>query len=412
MSRVNLKKGSVGPNSLGGYEKNAALVGYFGSYTGEAGALEEGVPLLLYNAVEAEGYGMKTNKLLYHHVSEFFRMAGKGATLRILSLLNTPQQPFVSLIADQSVKQMIIDADGDIFNIGFSYIPTTPAVYIDGLHDEMLPAIKASQAFADWTRETNRPVHTALECAMYNGTSSTSLDLRSIKETGASVHCPQVSVMIGQDFNFAETLTGNEKKYAGIGALLGCMACQPVSYNVGEVQTMSLTNAAREAWLNAGLSNHKTVKEQEAQLEGLNAKGYIFGEYYSGEVVLNDDHVCCPIIVDAEGNMNEHTIALSRTNAKVFRELHTVYLRKIKSSVPVDKTTGLMGTGMIKYFEGFGNGVFGRMEMKQELSGGKTEVDEKSNLLFGEKSLKVFYNWVPMGGIGRIDGTVNIKRSI
>ena len=276
----------------------------------------------------------------------------------------------------------------------------------------MLPAIKAAQGLADWTRETNRPVHVALECAMYNGTSSSVLNLRDIKETGASVLCPQVSVMIGQDFNFAEKLTDNQQKYAAVGTLLGCMACQPVSFNVGEVQSMSLTNAAREAWLNAGLSNHQRVKDQEAQLEGLNAKGYIFGEYYSGQVVLSDDHVCTPVIVDAEGNMNESTIALSRTNAKVFREIYTVYLSTIKSTVPVDPKTGLMGTGMIKYFEGFGNGVFGRMATKQELSGGETIIDPQSNLLFGEKSLKVFYNWVPMGGIGRIDGTVNIKRSI
>lgn len=410
MSRVNLKKGKVGPNSLGGYEKCSAIVGHFGTVTGSAGTLEEGTPLLLNNINEAEGYGLKNNPLLYHHVSEYFRMGGRGATLRILSVAGAAT--FADMIASDDVKQLIVDADGVIFNLGFAYIPSEEPSYVDGLHSEMLPAIKAAQVFADWARETNRPLHTVLECAMLNGTSSSVLNLRDIKDNGVLVECPQVSLVVGQDWDFAEKLTGNEQKYAAVGAVLGCMAAQPVSFNIGEVETMGLTNATRNVWISAGLSNHETVKSLEAQLDGFNTKGYIFGEYYSGIVVLNDDHVCTPEIVDDEGNMNEHSIALSRTNAKVFREIYRVYLPKVKSTVPVDAATGKLGTGMIKYFEGFGDRVLGNMEMRQEISGGKTTVDPESDLLSGDKALKVFYNWVPMGTIGRIEGTINIKRSI
>jgi hypothetical protein len=276
----------------------------------------------------------------------------------------------------------------------------------------MVPAIKAAQVLADWCRDTNRPLHIGLECAMYNGVAASTLNLRNLKEDTTQIECPQVSVMIGQDWKFAETLTGNEQKYAAIGTLLGCMAAQPVSYNVGEVETMSLTNATRNLWVTAGLSSHVKVRDIESDLTTLNDKGYIFGEYYSGEVVLNDDHVCTPVIVDDEGNMNEHSIALSRTNAKVFREIYRVYLPKIKSTVPVNATTGLLSPGMIKYYEGIGNRVFENMAVLQELSGGKTVVDPQSNLLYGDKELKVFYNWVPMGTISRISGTVNIKRSL
>ncbi len=410
MSRIDLVKGKVGPNSLGGYEKCSALVGQFGNLTGSSGALEEGKPLLLYNINEAEGYGLKDNPLLYHHVSEYFRMGGKGATLRILNL--PAPTTFKGLIEDESVKQMIMAAKGELFNLGFAYIPTGTVTHVDGLHSEMLPAIKAAQALADWTRDTKRPLHTTLECAMFNGTSSTALNLRNMDDNGVPVHCPQVSVMIGQDYSFAETLTGNQQQYAAVGTLLGCMAFQPVSYNVGEVATMSLTDSTRNVWIQAGLSSHKTVTELEPQLDGLNAKGYIFGEYYSGQVVLNDGHVCAPEVVDAEGNMNEHTIALSRTNAKVFREIYKAYEIKLKSTVPVDPKTGLLGVGMLKYYEGVGNRIFENMSKKQELSGGETIVDPQSNLLFDKKELKVFYNWVPMGDIARIAGTINIRRSI
>jgi hypothetical protein len=52
------------------------------------------------------------------------------------------------------------------------------------------------------------------------------------------------------------------------------------------------------------------------------------------------------------------------------------------------------------------------MQNNSEISGGETEVDPESNLLYGDKALNVFYNWVPMGSIGQINGTVNIKRAL
>lgn len=75
---------------------------------------------------------------------------------------------------------------------------------------------------------------------------------------------------------------------------------------------MMLTDANRGNWVNAGFSSHEKVKEKESELDGLNRKGYIFGEYYSGVVCLNDDHVCARIVEDKDGNMSESTIALSR----------------------------------------------------------------------------------------------------
>lgn len=175
---------------------------------------------------------------------------------------------------------------------------------------------------------------------------------------------------------------------------------------------MILTDANRGNWVNAGLSSHERVKDKEKELESLNAKGYILGEYYSGVVCLNDDHVCARIVVDKDGNMSESTIAMSRTNCKVIRELYAAYLQKVKTTVPVDAVTGKLTTGMVKYFEDIGNDIFANMAAKQELSGGETEVDGDSNLMTGERTLEVFFRWVPMGCIGSIEGTVNIKSSI
>lgn len=415
MSRVNIVKGKVGRSILGGYEKVSALAGYFGAVGSGETTLPEGESALLTSITDMAAYGIskEANALLYHHISEYFRIGGKGARLYVLNVAKGGSAGYVSLINDTGVKRMLAEADGNIFNLGFSYIPTGGGQAVDGLPSETVPAIKAAQALAEQTQKDNRPVHIALECAgLGNVTSATMLDLRDIKTDGVAVDCPQVSLVIGQDWDFAETLSGQEQKYAAVGTLLGCMAAQPVSYNVGEVATMVLTNATRGDWVNAGLSSHEKVKRVEDQLEGLNRKGYIFGEYYSGVVCLNDDHVCARVVVDKDGNMNESTIALSRTNCKVIRELYAAYLPVVKTTVPLDPQTGKLGDGTVAYFEDIGNDVFDNMKSRQELSGGETEIDGDSDLLVGDRALKVFFRWVPMGCIGVIEGTVNIKTSI
>ena len=413
-NRVTIRKGKVGKSVLGGYEKTSALVGYFGEVGSGKTVLPTGGFALLTAATDmaASGISEAANGLLHHHITEYFRVGGKGARLYVLNVAKGEGAGYAALVNDESVKRMIAAADGQVFNLGFSYI-SEKTVKVDGLPDEMIPAIKAAQLLADWTRETNRPVHTVLECAGLDAvTSATIMNLRDLKTDGVAVDCPQVSVMIGQDWDFAETRQGREQKYADVGALLGLMAAQPVSYNVGEVATMVLTDANRGDWVNAGLSSHEKVREKENELNGLNGKGYIFGEYYSGLVCVNDDHVCARVVTDKDGNMSESTMAMSRTNCKVMRELCTAYLPKVKSTVPLDPKTGKLAPGMVKYLEDIGNNVFANMIARQEISGGETEVDGDSNLMVGERVLNVLYRWVPMGCIGVIDGTVNIKTSI
>lgn len=414
MNRVNIKKGKVGRNAAGGYEKISALVGYFGAVGSGETTLAEGKYALLTTTNDMAAYGISeaANALLYHHITEYFRMGGKGAQLYVLNVAKGEGDKYVNLINDEVVTGLIAESDGQVFNIGFCYIPDKVTL-VDGIPDEMTTAIVDAQLLADWARQGGRPVHVVLECAgLGDVTAAAMANLRDLKVENAALDCPQVSVMIGQDWSFAETLTGMEKKYAAVGSLLGCMAAQPVSYNIGEVATMILTDANRGNWVNAGLSSHERVKDKEKELESLNAKGYILGEYYSGVVCLNDDHVCARIVVDKDGNMSESTIAMSRTNCKVIRELYAAYLQKVKTTVPVDPVTGKLTTGMVKYFEDIGNDIFANMAAKQELSGGETEVDEDSNLMTGERTLEVFFRWVPMGCIGSIEGTVNIKSSI
>ena len=161
-----------------------------------------------------------------------------------------------------------------------------------------------------------------------------------------------------------------------------------------------------------GLSSHKKNTEVYSQLQNFEDKGYIFGLSYSGlaGIRINNDHVCAPVVVDQEGNMNEHTIAYGRIMDDAIRQLRSVYLPKIKRTYPVDENGKLL-SGSLVSLEGVGDKVFEDMIASGEISYGKTTIDSTSDLLV-EKELIVSFAIVPMGSIGEIKGTINIKNNI
>ena len=86
--RVNIKKGKVGKSVLGSYEKISALVGYFGTVGSGETTLPEGEYALLTATTDMAAFGISetANPLLYHHISEYFRIGGKGVRLYVLNV--------------------------------------------------------------------------------------------------------------------------------------------------------------------------------------------------------------------------------------------------------------------------------------------------------------------------------------
>ncbi|WP_262713263.1 DUF2586 family protein [Aquimarina algiphila] len=148
-------------------------------------------------------------------------------------------------------------------------------------------------------------------------------------------------------------------------------------------------------------------------MQTLEDKGYIFGMTYTGlsGVRWNNDHTCTEIILDAEGNVNEHTIAYGRTLDKAIRLLRTALLPKIKTSHPVDPKTGKLPVGVIKNFEDIGDTVLGDMILRKEITDGKTTVDPDSDLVV-EKNLGTDFTIVPYGSVGEIKGSINLKTNV
>lgn len=420
MSRkgVIITEGTPGPNVAGKPFQTSALL-----TTGVAiaGKLSLGTVYALTSVDDAKALGLNAdydttnNVVVFEHISEFYRLASAGTTLYILI---APQTVLLGALIDDTAaiyaKKLVIAAKGDIFNlaIGFNPLSTYTEEAVDGLNADVRTAFVKAQALHQWTDDTFRPVQILLEGRGYAAPAATALNLRAIPDgpDDAIFEADRVSLVVGQDWDFADTLTGLAQKHAAIGTALGVLGNIEINQNIGEVATQNLSDATKRKWMTAGLSNHIKCEDQEADLDTLDTKGYIFADDYVGITGYrwNTDPTCTPIIVDADGNMNAHTIGYGRTLDFTKRNLRAALLPTVNTVKPVDTTTGKLPTGIIKDLEKKGDDVFDDMAASGWLSGGAMYVDANSDVLVA-KVLNVSFDLVPEGTIGQINGTIQLK---
>jgi hypothetical protein len=410
-----IRKGRVGANTLGSADGISGLI-----ITGVAASgLALGVVKSIFSPDDAkelgidESYDTTNNVRAFYHVNEFYRLAGKGTKLYIMLLAQaTTMTQIVEDVDDTMAKALVVASNGEVRQIGVAINPpaTYVATIVDGMNADVMAAIPKAQGLVYWGYETFRPFSVLLEGRDFTGPAASAQDLRNI----TNVEAEEVSVIIAQDWDYAESLDALGKNHAAIGTALGAVAKVAVNQNIGEVETMNLTDAKRGAFLTSGLSSHQKASAVEKDWETLDGKGYIFAQTYSGMdgARFNDDHTCTPIKLDADGNINVHTISYGRTVAKAVRKLRTALLPKIKTRQPIDPASGKLPVGVIKYFESLGDDALGTMGTAGELSDGKSYVDPESNLLVAPRILKVGYSVVPYGSIGKIEGTINLKSSL
>ncbi|WP_442795316.1 DUF2586 family protein [Pelobium manganitolerans] len=414
-----IKKGQVGNNILNSADAISGLLMSGVAVVGKI-ALGETVKITSLKQAEAKGltaeYDSANHVRVHRHIAEFFRMAGEGTELYIM--LYPQATTLAGAMADAYAKKLVIEAGGKVKVLAFAYSPADDyeAVAVDGLETDVRAAIPAAQVLADWTLETFRPLHVVLEGRGVDADVANVLDLKDITVAGTLTEYNQVSLMVGQDWDYAETQNAIGKKFADVGTLLGAIASRNVHENIGEVGAVNITDTLKSKWLTAGISSHTKTTAIDADLDDWDAKRYILAWDYQSSAApgyrFNNDHVCAPVVEDAEGNLNESSIALSRTNAKVIRGLRDVYLPKVKSVQPVDPATGKLTVGALKYLGGLGDDLFSDMQAVGQIAGGVTIVDPESNLVSGEKILYVDFKWTPNGTIGEVSGTVNIKSNL
>lgn len=402
---VDIQKGKIGANRL---SSNDAVSGLILSAV-KPEHLELDKPTTLFNLKDVLALGItpefdKTNNCnVYRHCAEFFAMAGEGIPLHLLLVTNTTKM--VDMI-ETKAKKLLAYARGEIRQLALGVNATSSPSMLNGLPDDVYNSIAKAQALYNWAYDNHMPCQIFLEGRHYSGTASSSANLREIEDLQAD----KVSVVIGQDWLHAETLTGEAQKYADVGTALGTCARAKVQENIGDNGQFNLTDATASRWIEPGLSSHQTNAEAYEDLQTLESKGYIFGVTYAGltGVRWNNDHTCTPIIVDADNSMNEHSIAYGRVTDKAVRELRRAYLPIIKTTWQVDAKTGKLSKGTLVALEDVGNKVLEDMISRGEITTGKTYIDADSDLLV-ERVLKVSYKIVPKGVIGEIKGTINLK---
>jgi hypothetical protein len=408
LNGVTIKRGKIGANRSDNQRTVSALVVSSVALAG----LAFNTPVTIYSTNDLEQYGLdaafdkENNVNVYRHVSEFYRMAGEGTELHLMLVAQT--ETLKTLVQTEATKTLLATADYEVRQIAFALNPTTAAESTDGIPTDVTEAIPFAQGLANWASEQNMPCQIFLEGYQLDGESSVLPDLRDIENVAAT----KVSVVIGQDWKYASTKTGLAQKYADVGTVLGVCSSASIAQNIGDNEAFDLNDSTKDAWMVAGLSSHKKNTEVHSQLQTLENKGYIFGLSYAGlsGIRINNDHVCAPIVVDQEGNINEHTIAYGRVMDDVIRQLRAVYLPKIKKTYPLDEQGKLLA-GALVALEQIGDDVFTDMQNASEISSGKATIDPSSDLLV-KKELIVSFVVVPMGSVGEITGTINIKNNL
>lgn len=404
---VNITKGRLGANRLNSSDAISALI--ISAIATSTLALN--TPTTVYNLKDVETLGITSeydttnNVNCYRHLSEFYRMAGEGTELHLMLVAQTET---VATICEKA-KQLLAAANGEVKQLAIAVNPTTGPVMLNGLPNEVYSGIAKAQGLADWAYENNMPLQIFLEGYNYSGTASTSANLRAIENLQAD----KVSVVIGQDFNYAKTKTDKAQKYADVGTILGVCSKAAVNQNIGENESFNITDATKGIWVVPGLSSHTPNTAVFSDLQTLEDKGYIFGITYTGMagVRINNDHTCTPVIIDSDNRINEHTIAYGRIMNKAIRGLRTAYLPKVKTNWAVDETTGKLSNGTVVALEDIGDKVFEDMVNRGEITYGKTTIDKDSDLIVG-KFLNLGYKIVPRGNIGEINGTINLKTQV
>lgn len=406
-----LKKGKIGANIL---TENIGISGLVIT-SPEITGLTFGAVTPVYNIVDVEKLGItpefdtENNVNVYRHLSEFYRLGVEGQKLYLMVL--PVGTTMVDIVKDENIqyaKKLLIEANGEVRKLGIALNITEEPTVLNGFNSDVYNSIALAQELHKWAYERFMPCNILLEGSHYAGNASTTANLRDLE----NIFADKVSIVIGQDWNYANTKTGLAQKFGDVGSALGTLSICELKQNMGDNEDFNLTDAGKEAWLVPGLSSHQRNVDVYTDLQTLEDKGYIFGLAYTGlaGVRWNNDHVCTPIIQDAQDNINEHTISYGQVMDETTRLLRTAYLPKLKKKYPVEES-GKLDTGLVRYLESIGDDVFARLVNERQISEGKTYVDPDSDLLV-KKQLNIRFKVRPYGSMDEINGTINLTTSI
>lgn len=337
-----------------------------------------------------ESFDANNDVLIYHHISEFFRLQPNGTLyLTILDQSETATtitdgasgisklEKFIkSEVANREIKYI-----GLALNRQAEYTPT----YTAGLDDDIHSAIVKAQAV--FTKLlTENVIVDGLAIGAIIETDVTVTNLQDIRTLASE----NITVVIAQDPKTKEMHSAN---CANVGTVLGALAVRMVQESLGSIdirkkpdkrlgeENYTLTDNAQELWLSANLSDGRSINDSltDTDIQNLTDKGYVFAASYEGYagIYFNDSPTCTEISDDYA------YIEANRTWGKAARIVIKTLTPKIKSDVDIDKTTGYIDSTIIDDWTQTVLTKVGQMLKDEEVSGIDFYIDPAQDVFSG-----------------------------
>lgn len=333
-----------------------------------------------------EAYDTTNSVLAWHHVRDFYKMAGEGTELYLMLVSKTKTWSEI-LSKTGTIAPVFINAcEGKIRLLAAS-----------SLAADCFAAIKtnceAAQAIADDCFDKFKPLSIILD-----GSGLTApIDLRS---SSAGPVAKNVLVVISQDKDYS-TLPGWVDS-THIGLILGSAAGLAVNRNIGRVRNGAVDITDEPRLSDGDLLSEKTA----ADLIGYDAQGYIFLRKIDGKAgyFWNNDHTATVISSDY-AYLNKVRII-----NKAARIVRAVYIEELLNDVEIDPSSGKLSPEVIKAFQQECDSQM-NINMKDEVSGAKCFVDPDQDVVSTDK-IEAKLKIVPHGMLKEIEVTIGFSKTL
>lgn len=368
------------------------------------------------------------NGLVYHHLNNFFTLAGNNQRL-FLSFMNS------STDADfTAVEKIQLAANGIIYQIGiwttqpFAQKSDDNINIIDnGLLSKLQAQAEVLGGKIDVVNyEGFSPVNILVNAPVCN---EAIIDITKLPDL-STLDLPKVSVLLGQPSNddvhtIQENLGGNAV-VGNIGAALACLAVAPAEVSIGWVDGFNLTQVMTQAELGFGnltrddsskkftsavaFNNIKTLG-YTSRNNNLHRKGYIFLTDYAG--IENGVFFSCDQTLSTG---DYRTISRGRVMHKSRRVVRLALLPYVNATWELDAATGQLSASDVTMLQ---NLVINALDVnmvdpgttKPQISGRECIIDPTQNILTNDE-LKIDYNMVPVGCTSAIYVTEGFTTSV
>lgn len=358
--------------------------------------------------------------LPYHHINNFFSLAGKNQRL-FVSFMNSAEDTKF-----EAVEKMQLAANGIIYQIGlWTGVPFAVVnsddyeIEGDSLFSKLeVQAENLGGKVGVTNYDGNQPVNIIVNAPPLD---QAEIDYKKLPDL-SDLNLPKVSIMLGQpstdkvhqiQLNLIKATDGTPHyvQVGNIGAILACLAVAPVEENIGAVENFNLSTVMTSCEL--GFGNIALNTQKDGFVEGasfnnvktinysnrnnmLQAKNYNFLRDYEGVeygVFISDDMTL--------SNGDYRSLTRCRTIHKSRRAVRMALLPLVKKSWTVDTSTGYMTDADVTVIQ---NAVYDALDKNMvdpgtttsQISGRVVNIDGQQNILENDQLL-IEYSIVPKG---------------